>query len=225
MRLLNSLIATTAIYWHKVMAITAVFAVGIHSTTGNNATGIGILCCMCLASASYLIRTYWFEAFYYVHIVSYICILPLIMLHFSAKFFTYACVFWVLDLVLRYVVTRQSITMRATILPGEVLRLTYEKKSRSYKSGQYVFLMIPVVNSFEFHPFSFSSSPDEEMVTIHVRVLGNWTRKLHDYVIAQSVGKENSTVDVHVIIEGPYGTNQLDISNSEYEVFSVMPMR
>ena len=36
----------------------------------------------------------------------------------------------------------------------------------------------------EWHPFTISSAPElEDEIWVHVRSLGNWTNKLHDYFI------------------------------------------
>lgn len=47
-----------------------------------------------------------------------------------------------------------------------------------YKAGQYVFVNIPSLSLFQWHPFSLSSSPYQDTVMVHIRVLGNWTKAL-----------------------------------------------
>jgi ferredoxin-NADP reductase len=201
------------------MAVTATIAVGVHSQKGTNTTGIIILALMCLAAVSYFIKPYHFELFYYTHILSYIAILPIVMLHFSAKFFTFAVIFWIVDLVLRYIITQHKEVVSASILAGDVIRLKFKKdKDFSYKPGQYVFLLIPDIHRFEYHPFSISSAPDDEYVMIHIRELGDWTKKLGSYVRERKANEETEAVDVNVCIEGPYGTHQINLNNSEYEV-------
>lgn len=196
------------------MAVTATFAVGIHSTKGANSTGIGIITCMCVAAASYLVRGFWFELFYYVHILCYIATLPMIMMHFGAKYFTYACAFWVLDLLLRYVITQNKVVMSASVLPGDVIRLKY-KKTTPYRPGQYVFILIPEIHRIEYHPFSFSSCPEDEFVTIHIRELGDWSKKLGDDLRKRLADEKADSVDISVYVEGPYGnasyTNKVGI--------------
>jgi NAD(P)H-flavin reductase len=206
-----------AIWWHKVFAVTAIIAVGVHSQKGANTTGIIILACMCLAAVSYFIKPYHFELFYYTHILSYIVILPMIMLHFGAMFFTFAGIFWIIDLVLRYIITQHKEVVSASILPGDVIRLKF-KKTFNYKPGQYIFLLVPDVHRIEYHPFSISSAPDDEYVMIHIRELGDWTKKLGDYIRARQVAEKTETVDVTVYLEGPYGTHQINLDNPEYEV-------
>ena len=57
-----------------------------------------------------------------------------------------------------------------------------------YRGGQYIFLCIPDVAKLEWHPFSLSSAPYEDDVTVHIRVLGDWTEKL--YKLAASGTKD-----------------------------------
>ena len=47
-----------------------------------------------------------------------------------------------------------------------------------YYGGQYVFINIPSISLFQWHPFSLSSAPFEQDCMLHVRVLGNWTQAL-----------------------------------------------
>mgnify|MGYP001807039733 CR=1 FL=1 len=58
--------------------------------------------------------------------------------------------------------------------------------------GQYVFINIPGISWMEFHPFSLSSAPGENRVHLHVRVLGDWTRRLH--TLASKVGQARARV-------------------------------
>jgi predicted ferric reductase len=72
-----------------------------------------------------------------------------------------------------------------------------------------VFLCIPRLSTVEWHPFSLSSSPHDDFVCIHVRVLGNWTKRLHN--LAQK--KER----VAVFFEGPYGEPSINLDGDRYQ--------
>ena len=49
----------------------------------------------------------------------------------------------------------------------------------SYQAGQYVNLCVPAISVLEWHPFSLSSAPHMPTATIHAKIAGDWTRKLH----------------------------------------------
>ena len=58
-----------------------------------------------------------------------------------------------------------------------------------------------------FVAYSISSAPDEDYVTIHLRVLGDWTKRFHDTLTAAS------EQELTVFINGPYGMS--DVHNDD----------
>uniref|UniRef100_A0A7N0UWX5 Uncharacterized protein n=1 Tax=Kalanchoe fedtschenkoi TaxID=63787 RepID=A0A7N0UWX5_KALFE len=69
--------------------------------------------------------------------------------------------------------------LKVAIYPGNVLTLQMTKPLQfSYKSGQYMFVQCPAVSTFEWHPFSITSAPGDDYLSIHIRQLGDWTREL-----------------------------------------------
>ncbi|RZC52736.1 hypothetical protein C5167_021161 [Papaver somniferum] len=50
-------------------------------------------------------------------------------------------------------------------------------KGFKYRSGQYVFLKCPDISPFEWHPFSLTSAPADDHLSVHIRALGDWTRR------------------------------------------------
>jgi predicted ferric reductase len=74
--------------------------------------------------------------------------------------------------------------------------------------------MVPSISRFEYHPFSITSAPHETNTSFHIRVLGDWTKKLHDL----SIG-EKGVKNIDLKIEGPFGINSIDLDNPNYKVF------
>ncbi|XAR55100.1 NAD(P)H oxidase [Bertholletia excelsa] len=69
--------------------------------------------------------------------------------------------------------------LKVAIYPGNVLTLQMSKPPQfRYKSGQYMFVQCPAVSPFEWHPFSITSAPDDDYLSIHIRQLGDWTQEL-----------------------------------------------
>lgn len=77
-----------------------------------------------------------------------------------------------------------------------------------YKAGQYVFVCVPEISLLEWHPFSISSSPAEATVTLHVKVVGDWTQRLRKLTHDAEIGER---VPVNLLAEGPYGGVSVDI--------------
>ncbi|KAG6684916.1 hypothetical protein I3842_12G087200 [Carya illinoinensis] len=68
---------------------------------------------------------------------------------------------------------------KVAIHPGNVLALQMSKPPQfKYKSGQYMFVQCPVVSPFEWHPFSITSAPGDDYLSVHIRQLGDWTQEL-----------------------------------------------
>ena len=52
----------------------------------------------------------------------------------------------------------------------------------NYQPGDYVFLKIPSIAKMEWHPFTISSSPEQDFIGLHVRAVGTWTKKLYELI-------------------------------------------
>ncbi|XP_006363388.1 putative respiratory burst oxidase homolog protein H isoform X1 [Solanum tuberosum] len=68
---------------------------------------------------------------------------------------------------------------KAVIYTGNVLALYMTKPPGfKYKSGMYLFVKCPDISNFEWHPFSITSAPDDDYLSVHIRTLGDWTTEL-----------------------------------------------
>uniref|UniRef100_A0A7S3PPL8 Calmodulin n=1 Tax=Aplanochytrium stocchinoi TaxID=215587 RepID=A0A7S3PPL8_9STRA len=70
--------------------------------------------------------------------------------------------------------------VKRSFLEPNVLGLELERNGLDYKAGQYVFLNVPEISLFEWHPFTLTSAPDDANLTVHIRNVGNWTKAVHD---------------------------------------------
>ncbi|PKU77282.1 respiratory burst oxidase homolog protein C [Dendrobium catenatum] len=69
--------------------------------------------------------------------------------------------------------------LKIAVYPGNVLALHVSKpQGFRYRSGQYIFVNCAAVSPFEWHPFSITSAPQDDYVSVHIRTLGDWTRQL-----------------------------------------------
>ncbi|KAK4777720.1 hypothetical protein SAY87_017907 [Trapa incisa] len=122
--------------------------------------------------------------------------------------------------------------MKATIYTGNVLSLYMSKPAGfKYKSGMYLFVKCPDISSFEWHPFSITSAPDDDCLSVHIRTLGDWTAELKnkfekvcEVPTTKPVGgltkmATRTTMDFEdlearkfptIIIKGPYGAPAQD---------------
>ena len=64
--------------------------------------------------------------------------------------------------------------------PSKTLELQMKKKGFHSEVGQYVFIKCPSISHLEWHPFTLSSSPEDENFSIHIRLAGDWTQALYE---------------------------------------------
>src|SRR5262249_50444890 len=81
-----------------------------------------------------------------------------------------------------------------------------------FSAGDYVFLRIPEIARHEWHPFTLSCAAEGEMLTVHVRSLGNWTAALRRHV--EDRHARGVTEPMRVYVDGPYGTPSAHIFDS-----------
>ncbi|TYJ49249.1 hypothetical protein E1A91_A01G121300v1 [Gossypium mustelinum] len=118
--------------------------------------------------------------------------------------------------------------LKVAVYPGNVLSLHMSKpQGFKYKSGQYMFVNYSAVSPFEWHPFSITSSPGDDYLSVHIRTLGDWTRQLKT-VFSQvcqppAAGKSGllraegtNTSFPKILIDGPYGAPAQD--HKKYDV-------
>ncbi|XP_010530642.1 PREDICTED: respiratory burst oxidase homolog protein D-like [Tarenaya hassleriana] len=113
--------------------------------------------------------------------------------------------------------------LKIVVYPGNVLALHMTKPNGfKYKSGQYVFVNCRAVSPFEWHPFSITSAPGDDHLSVHIRTLGDWTRQLRT-VFAEAcqpptAGKSgllraegaSNIESLKIRIDGPYGAPAQD---------------
>ena len=67
---------------------------------------------------------------------------------------------------------------------ADVLGLTFKRPLNfEYKSGQWVRIACLELGASEYHPFTLTSAPHEENLSLHIRAVGPWTmniRKTYD---------------------------------------------
>ncbi len=92
------------------------------------------------------------------------------------KWFIPGGVFYLLERVWREVRSRFSTHISKVVQhPSKVVEVQMKKPSMHNKPGQYLFLNVPEVSALEWHPFTISSAPEEDFVSVHIRVVGDWT--------------------------------------------------
>nr|KYP62206.1 Respiratory burst oxidase isogeny protein F [Cajanus cajan] len=118
--------------------------------------------------------------------------------------------------------------MKVSRLPGNVFSLIMSKPNGfKYKSGQYIFLQCPKISPFEWHPFSITSAPGDEYLSVHIRIVGDWTQELKLLLTKEDerlpslncratfgeLMELDQTRQPRLLVDGPYGAPAQDYQN------------
>ncbi|XP_036245627.1 NADPH oxidase 5 [Molothrus ater] len=147
---------------------------------------LALLLAMLACSSPCVRRGGHFEVFYWSHL-SYIPVWFLLLLHGPHfwKWFLIPGSLFVLEKVLGWAWRRAGDLhiLEAKLLPSKVTHLVIQRpKSFRFQPGDYVYLNVPAIAAYEWHPFSISSAPEQpETLWLHIRARGQWTTKLYEY--------------------------------------------
>lgn len=159
-------------------------------------SGCALLVILSIQPVLYLMKSSHFEVFYYIHIINYISIMYIAVLHEAELIFLFG-VLWLMDIFIRYLYTSTPIEIHLkTSSCEQFVELSYVS-ILPHQPSQYAFLMLPDISYFESHPFSYVSSSSDHMIKHIIKVQGSWTRLLRDLAKHQS--------KVYGFVESPYG--------------------
>ncbi|KAG7127794.1 Superoxide-generating NADPH oxidase heavy chain subunit A like protein [Verticillium longisporum] len=120
--------------------------------------------------------------------------------------------------------------------PSNVCEIQIKKENTKTQAGQYIFFCCPAVSIWQYHPFTLTSAPEEDYISIHMRVVGDFTRavstvlgcefdKKKDGSKVVGVNGDGSDVDPalrrvlpRVYIDGPFGSASEDVFKYEISV-------
>ena len=166
-------------------------------------TALGIFYVIALLSIPY-VKKYSYELFQLGHLLMFPMI-GMLMAHGTAALLQFP----VLGLVLAFptllvIIERATrilsgfhkIPAKLDILDEDTVCITCTIPKRriwNYEAGQYVFLQVPQLSFFQWHPFTVSTCIGRQM-QLHIKTDGDWTGKLHNLTELKYVG-----------IDGPFG--------------------
>lgn len=107
------------------------------------------------------------------------------------------------------------------LLPSKVTHLVIKRPLHfNFRPGDYVFVNIPAIAKYEWHPFTLSSAPEQEgnydssitcaksnkiyrkcildYMGLHIRGVGEWTQRLYNYFKKQEERLHNGEVPAYI---------------------------
>uniref|UniRef100_A0A672M8G6 NADPH oxidase 5 n=1 Tax=Sinocyclocheilus grahami TaxID=75366 RepID=A0A672M8G6_SINGR len=125
-----------------------------------------LICLMVVCSSTFVRRSGHFEVFYWSHL-SYIWVWALLIVHCANfwKWFVVPGVVFLIEKLVGIAVSRMGglYIVEVNILPSKVTHLVIKRPPFfHFKPGDYVYINIPVIAKYEWHPFTISSAPEQQ---------------------------------------------------------------
>ncbi|GJJ73464.1 NADPH oxidase 2 [Entomortierella parvispora] len=125
--------------------------------------------------------------------------------------------------------SQKTIISRVILHPSHVVEIQMKKDNCKALAGQYIFLCCPEVSLWQWHPFTLTNAPEEDYLSVHIRVLGDFTKELSQKLGCdvggvgeweENLGDRNGLVTVlpRVMIDGPFGAASEDVFKYEVTV-------
>ncbi|XP_004421805.1 PREDICTED: NADPH oxidase 5 [Ceratotherium simum simum] len=216
-------------------------------------TGVALLLLLLLmffCSSSCVRRSGHFEVFYWTHL-SYLPMWLLLILH-GPNFWKWLLVpgiLFFLEKAIGLVVSHMAALciVEVNLLPSKVTHLVIKRPPLfHYRPGDYLYLNIPTIARYEWHPFTISSAPEQkDTIWLHIRSQGQWTNRLYESFkasdpegcgpkrlsrtlrmrrnqrraqVSEMSSENHQFCNIKCYIDGPYGTPTRRIFASEHAV-------
>ncbi|XP_060228150.1 dual oxidase 2 [Meriones unguiculatus] len=107
--------------------------------------------------------------------------------------------------------------VKAELLPSGVTHLQFQRpQGFEYKSGQWVRIACLGLGTNEYHPFTLTSAPHEDTLSLHIRAVGPWTTRLRE--IYSSPTGDTCARYPKLYLDGPFGEGHQEWHKFEVSV-------
>jgi predicted ferric reductase len=218
------------------MSLEALMFTSLPAWTG---WGILIISLIMLFTSLARVRNKQYEAFFYTHHL-FILLMILLYMHGAAaylgppaawKYLTVPFSMYAIERLARGWRAIQPVPVREVAIQDDTLLLILEKPSflGKYSPGQFVFLNIPEISKFQWHPFSLTSNHEDSFISLRIKLAGDWTSALFDLARPHSSGtlsrKSSSSIlsskriPFLVQVDGVFGAPSQDFFDHDHVIF------
>ncbi|NXN55061.1 DUOX2 oxidase, partial [Rynchops niger] len=107
--------------------------------------------------------------------------------------------------------------VKAELLPSGVTHLRFQRpQDFDYKSGQWVRIACVALGTTEYHPFTLTSAPHEDTLSLHIRAVGPWTTRLRELYSPESLALIGKLPELY--LDGPFGEGHQEWNKFEVSV-------
>ncbi|KAM5235525.1 dual oxidase 2-like [Ctenodactylus gundi] len=176
--------------------------------------------------ASHYFRRRSFQAFWVTHHL-YVLLYALLIIHgsyaliqlpsFHIYFLVPAIIFGADKIVSLSRKKVEIAVVKAELLPSGVTHLEFQRpQGFEYKSGQWVRIACLALGTNEYHPFTLTSAPHEDTLSLHIRAVGPWTTRLREIY---SPPKDKGCARYpKLYLDGPFGEGHQEWHKFEVSV-------
>ncbi|KAJ7445775.1 NADPH oxidase [Mycena galericulata] len=145
-------------------------------------------------------------------------------------------IIWIYERILREVRSRHVTYISKVVQhPSNVMEVQIKKEKTTTRAGQYIFINCPEISYYQWHPFTLTSAPEEDYISVHIRVEGDFTTAFSKALGCEFVKKgekgdkgtaggkvigTNTNPPVNrtlprVMVDGPFGTSSEEFLDYE----------
>uniref|UniRef100_A0A4W4F1A7 NAD(P)H oxidase (H2O2-forming) n=1 Tax=Electrophorus electricus TaxID=8005 RepID=A0A4W4F1A7_ELEEL len=107
--------------------------------------------------------------------------------------------------------------LKAELLPSGVTYLEFKRpQGFTYRSGQWVRVACLELGTDEYHPFTLTSAPNEETLSLHIRAVGPWTSRLRE--VYNPDRRHELVAYPKIYLDGPFGEGHQEWKDFEVSV-------
>ncbi|XP_053933873.1 dual oxidase 2 isoform X3 [Cuculus canorus] len=107
--------------------------------------------------------------------------------------------------------------VKAELLPSGVTHLQFQRpQDFDYKSGQWARIACMALGTTEYHPFTLTSAPHEDTLSLHIRAVGPWTTRLRELYSPESLALIGKLPKLY--LDGPFGEGHQEWHKFEVSV-------
>ncbi|NXY16100.1 DUOX2 oxidase, partial [Atrichornis clamosus] len=107
--------------------------------------------------------------------------------------------------------------VKAELLPSGVTHLQFQRpQDFDYKSGQWVRIACVALGTTEYHPFTLTSAPHDDTLSLHIRAVGPWTTRLRELYSPESLALLGKLPKLY--LDGPFGEGHQEWNKFEVSV-------
>ncbi|KAJ3361280.1 NADPH oxidase 4 [Allomyces javanicus] len=183
------------------------------SVPGWTGWALVVLLAALAGTSAVAVRRKRYELFWYTHHL-FVPIVALLALHGTAallgppqawKYLVVPAALYAVERMLRVHRASWPVHIQAAAVQADTLELVLDRPPfvTHYVPGQYVFLQVPSISPWQWHPISLTSTDADPFLTVRIKQLGDWSRALTQLVepalVLEDAEAEADNVDAKFI--------------------------